>query len=588
MNLQQAIRSGLNPVEHLASTLGHNDKSDIRFRERILRKLPIRFLSPVASQYQQKFETQGRREANLMLLGIGQKLDDAILPPASTDEDIRRFAKLRAEACRKVYLRASSLNEAYRSISAYVRSFGLEALKVGRKYDLYGAVMRMADEFWWRRRLRKTFGRSVETIAIGQGLVRKQAGIYASDETVSRRTEQKARVNHMLDEMEAVNELDQSYTLRELQALSVSNPKIRRSELMTRIAGFEEYAQDNGHIGLFCTITCPSRMHPRLSRSGEENPKYDGTTPDQAQAYLNKQWSKIRAAFQREEIAPYGFRVAEPQHDATPHWHLLIFLPPEQAARTKAIMRHYALEIDGQEPGADQYRFDAKNIDWSKGTAAGYIAKYISKNIDGHGVDLDLHGHDAKDSAIRVDAWKAVWGIRQFQQIGGPPVTIWRILRNLSDVPTEGLALEAYQAADQGDWRGYMEIMGGHTLKKSDWPIGLLRRDIETLNRYGEPIGQAIVGVTVGQETYRSKIHIWEIRLKPASDDPYTDSRYVNVTLRNVTDSAKATVLEDVYIEGSLEAPTHDLDQDLEQPRNRDRLSEKRAGFDSGPLEFCQ
>jgi hypothetical protein len=96
------------------------------------------------------------------------------------------------------------------------------------------------------------------------------------------------------------------------------------------------------------------------------------------------------------------------------------------------------------------------------------------------------------------------------------------------------------------------------------------------------------VGVTVGQEAYRSKIHIWEIRLKPASDDPYTESRYVNVTLHNVTDSAKAIVLEDLYIEEALEAQIHDLDQVLEQSRNPDRHLEKRTGFDSDPLEFCQ
>ena len=49
----------------------------------------------------------------------------------------------------------------------------------------------------------------------------------------------------------AENELGDTYTLAELAELSTSNPINRRHELMTRIRGFEEFAQQFGaSIGL--------------------------------------------------------------------------------------------------------------------------------------------------------------------------------------------------------------------------------------------------------------------------------------------------------------------------------------------------
>jgi hypothetical protein len=104
-------------------------------------------------------------------------------------------------------------------------------------------------------------------------------------------------------------------------------------------------------------------------------------------------------------FAPFGFRVAEPHHDGTPHWHLLLFLRPEEVEYATAIFRKHALKEDGYEPGAQEHRFTVTPIDEKFGSATGYIAKYISKNIDGYGMDGELDdesGQPVKEMAKRV------------------------------------------------------------------------------------------------------------------------------------------------------------------------------------------
>mgnify|MGYP000745779282 CR=1 FL=1 len=99
-------------------------------------------------------------------------------------------------------------------------------------------------------------------------------------------------------------------------------------------------------------------------------------------------------------------------------------MEPEHRERLRVIFRHSAVKENGDKKGAKEHRVEVVEIDPRNGSATGYIAKYISKNIDGFGLDCDLYGHDAATSAERVQVWASTWGIRQFQQIGGPPVTI--------------------------------------------------------------------------------------------------------------------------------------------------------------------
>lgn len=107
------------------------------------------------------------------------------------------------------------------------------------------------DSRWWRRQLRSLHGRHVEAAAIEVGLVRVQAGIYASDETVACKRQQNRRNRRILESMQAVSEDGECLSLAELADLTVSNPRIRLAELMTRARGFEEVAKSLGDAAEF-------------------------------------------------------------------------------------------------------------------------------------------------------------------------------------------------------------------------------------------------------------------------------------------------------------------------------------------------
>lgn len=426
--------------------------------------------------------SEAERKANLWLAGMADRMRAIRVPLNLSDSELCNMARECAAACMDIAFKPGTVTDAgtlRRMMGDFVSRYGIEPppkkvnTETGEVVGVTdaGAIRRMGDHLWWRRRLRVAQGRAIEREAISLGYVHRNREIYASTVTVTRRAQQKRRNADALTRTVAVNQFGDEFTLAELAARAVSNPRIRHGELMTRINGFEGVAKGLGHVGLFVTQTCPSRMH-RKATDGErtfDNPKYDGTTPRKAQRYLCKAWARCRAALARIGAAVYGFRIAEPHHDGTPHWHMLLFVAAAMRDAVVEILAKYARQEDAGELAtakAQEARFKCVDIDWSRGSAAGYVAKYVSKNIDGglYQVQGDFEGGDwsAVTPAHRVEAWASTWGIRQFQQIGGAPVGVWRELRRLRDgTELTDTVRAAAMAADVGDWAAYQKVMAG-------------------------------------------------------------------------------------------------------------------------------
>lgn len=489
-----------------------NDHGDREFVADILKPIPNGLRPKLMREYEAKYRTYGQQQANLYMLGVRELFPDRGPNFATDDDEIAQLAK---KATQEV--RANCPFGARENILRGVleRIANRWNIALPNQIELPHILARMKSEKWWRSRLRKHF-RKIEHAAIRAGFVHHRAGLYASDETVDRRQTQKRKNARLLENMEATNEVGDTFTLAELSAKNVSNPAVRRTELMTRVSGTEGYSKLIGHIGLLLTITTPSRFHARHHGSCEQNANYDGTRPDRAQNYLLKKvWAPAQAKLQRDGIEYFGLRVVEPHHDGTPHWHMLVFVNPDHADALITTLRAYALSESPDEPGAQERRFTAVRIDPAKGSAAGYVSKYIAKNIDGAHVGLDYEGEcAATESAKRVEAWASQWGIRQFQFFGTPAVTPWRELRRIDTLPEsmEATFGPVWRAASvYSDWCTFMKVQrDGEISLKPLW------EDRDSASYPGETV-KRVRGVMAGELAFVTRQHEWTIREKESA-----------------------------------------------------------------------
>lgn len=94
------------------------------------------------------------------------------------------------------------------------------------------------DTRWWTRNLRRELLRENESIEHAQGRVKRRPACYVSDHAVARRRAREKLTREILENLEVVNESGDAVNLMEAADASVSNPKLRRSELMVRCRGF--------------------------------------------------------------------------------------------------------------------------------------------------------------------------------------------------------------------------------------------------------------------------------------------------------------------------------------------------------------
>ncbi|HIE9722952.1 TPA: replication endonuclease [Klebsiella variicola subsp. variicola] len=303
-------------------------------------------------------------------------------------------------------------------------------------YDLIpGSLARMRCADWWYRKMWQMRCEWREEQLRAVCLVNKKASPYVSFETVIHKREQRRKSLEFFQSHELVNADGDTLDMEDVVNASSSNPAHRRNEMMACVKGLELIAEMRGDCAVFYTITCPSRFHATLN-NGRPNPKWTSATVRQSSDYLVDTFAAFRKAMHKSGMRWYGVRVAEPHHDGTVHWHLLCFMRKKERRAITALLRKFAIREDREELGNNTGpRFQSKLINPRKGTPTSYIAKYISKNIDGRGLANEISketGRSLRDNAEHVSAWASLHRVQQFRFFGIPGRQAYRELRLLA------------------------------------------------------------------------------------------------------------------------------------------------------------
>ena len=510
----------------------------------------------------------------------------------------------------------------YKQCVSLVRSFGVKTPSDDKKItpeNIMSFISKLSCEKWWFRRLKRIRKIMREHLAIAMGQVSAKASPYASWDCIQEhKVQQKKNWDFIQGQLLREETTGEEVEMEDMVLKSMSNPAIRRHELMVRCRGCEDIGNELGLQGLFLTLTTPSKYHNSYKKGGFI-PHWNGASPREAQTYLNKVWQRIRAKLGRDEIRWFGIRVAEPHHDGTPHWHLLIWVKPEHVAKVRDVFIRYAVDEDKEElypffdrnekraakkqsiqgPFNYQPRCDFGYIDPEKGTATGYIAKYISKNIDGYAMGEEVSketGQSVQAMAKNVNAWKSRWGIRQFQFFGGAPVTTYRELRRLAsqnkkafveyvfkqereelasiylmsmyrlvgpfkpvhfmtNAELVAVIAENYEAradtdqvnvagtmkaADHGNWQGYIMGQGGPFVKREDLLITNSYEVLPFASAHGEDV-RKIEGFVAAGELVKTRLKTWQIVTKTENSDD-AEAGAFDLALSGISDSSRSSV----------------------------------------------
>lgn len=420
-------------------------------------------------------------------------------------------------------------------------------------------IARLGDARFWRRAIRSILLREREHFYLRLRLVGKTAERYVSDSQLAIRLAQLRRQEVWMKETVLVPRYLRPDDTGELLTLAAvaSDARTRFAKTYAFIKAMEAIAIERGMVSSMVTLTALPEWHPNPSHGDNS---WNGANPREAHRHLAEGWNAIQVELYKKGVGISGLRVVEPHQDGCPHWHIwLIYRPEVETEILAAVMRQFPGKLKlrapsrrGQRVNPRDVMFETRDdvlagmgrplthpkegaqvevsrIDPAISSGASYAMKYLLKTVDGgeplnNQVNLfgDAAGSDPsaateqdekrkahQQTAKRVDAWRALWGINSGILFGvARCLTAWDELRRLTTKPTDGRLFRLWVLArgsdkegripagseQRGDAKGFLEALGGLTAARDPRdksllpPLRLARLTETGRNGYGEAV----------------------------------------------------------------------------------------------------
>jgi hypothetical protein len=370
-----------------------------------------------------------------------------------------------------------------------------------------------------RRALRSAFRQFNEQAAHILGIVGHNGQKYISRDNLLTRKEQLRKQKSWINASTVEGpHLKQPLPL----AACIRTIEARIAEMYALNKGLEKYMfSAKGRTALFVTLTAPAYFHPNPT-NGQNS--WDGSSVTDSHEWFTKTWARFRTDLKNKGINIDGMRVTEPHKDGSEHWHVLMYVKPDDLPTVKAAIQRRFKHSERAVTFSEEAPDDKES---KKASPASYMMKYITKGItpeDEEEEDNDtppitrkpmtpeeIKKKNTKASAAAADAWRATWGVRAFQFFGilYGKQTLWRELRRLQEQPDEPTARRLWRAARGTRAHDFIAALD------TDAPeIATIRETVATWTAPDPDTGEArpdgykagrIIGVQINDTQYRTR-----------------------------------------------------------------------------------